>query len=188
MRPRHSNINESLILHSTECSRRNATNVDCTYYCSQLHLFVSLIITPKNDVYMISWFRCHVDDICALLGYYAALIGSSLPTFRDNLSVPSSRVKSLRPLKMVPIGCPETSLQNYHTTLRNIPDERRSQWCWQFNKEYSVLITRSGIEVTKSQWRNLNKTYGTETSRRVKCQNSAYNRRYMKRDLQKSVQ
>jgi hypothetical protein len=29
------------------------------------------------------------------------------------------------PLKMGPIGCPETSVQNYHSTLRNIPEERR---------------------------------------------------------------
>jgi hypothetical protein len=34
-----------------------------------------------------------VDEICALLGYYAALSGSSVPMFRDNVSVPSSRVK-----------------------------------------------------------------------------------------------
>jgi hypothetical protein len=33
------------------------------------------------------------SKICALLGYYAALSGSSVPTFRDNLSVSSSRVK-----------------------------------------------------------------------------------------------
>jgi hypothetical protein len=32
-------------------------------------------------------------DIFALLGYYAALSGNSVPTFRDNISVPSSRVK-----------------------------------------------------------------------------------------------
>ena len=32
-------------------------------------------------------------EICALLGYYAAYIGNSLPTFRDNLSFPPSRVK-----------------------------------------------------------------------------------------------
>jgi hypothetical protein len=31
------------------------------------------------------------------------------------------------PLKMGPIGCPETSVQNYQSTLRNIPEERRSQ-------------------------------------------------------------
>ena len=27
---------------------------------------------------------------------------------------------------MGPIGCPETSVHNYHFTLRNIPEERRS--------------------------------------------------------------
>jgi hypothetical protein len=54
---------------------------------------------------MISDFRHYVDEICALLGYYAALSGSSLPTFRDNLLVPSSRVKK----------------------SKNVPEERRSQ-------------------------------------------------------------
>jgi hypothetical protein len=34
-----------------------------------------------------------VDEICALLGYYAAFSCISVPTFRDNLWVPSSRVK-----------------------------------------------------------------------------------------------
>jgi hypothetical protein len=31
--------------------------------------------------------------ICTLLRYYAASSGNPLPTFRDNVSVPSSRVK-----------------------------------------------------------------------------------------------
>ena len=30
------------------------------------------------------------------------------------------------PLKTEPIGCPETSVRNYHSTLRNIPEEHRS--------------------------------------------------------------
>jgi hypothetical protein len=34
------------------------------------------------------------DEICALLGCYAASCGNCLQTFRDNVSVPSSRVKS----------------------------------------------------------------------------------------------
>jgi hypothetical protein len=42
---------------------------------------------------VISGFRRHLDDICALMGYYAALSGSCVPTFRGNLSVPSSRFK-----------------------------------------------------------------------------------------------
>jgi hypothetical protein len=42
-------------------------------------------------------------EICGLLGCYAALSGGSVPTFRDKLSVLSSRIKkSSRPLKMGP--------------------------------------------------------------------------------------
>jgi len=47
-----------------------------------VHLFMS-----------VSSFHCKVDEICALLDYYAASSGNSLPTFRDNLSVLSSRLK-----------------------------------------------------------------------------------------------
>jgi hypothetical protein len=38
-------------------------------------------------VVVISGFRREVDEICALLGCYAANSGDFLPTFRDNLSV-----------------------------------------------------------------------------------------------------
>ena len=55
---------------------------------------------------------------CALLGYYAACSGNSLPTFRDN----SSRI--LDPGRLDTLGCPETSVRNYHYTLRNSPEER----------------------------------------------------------------
>jgi hypothetical protein len=41
---------------------------------------------------VISGFRRDVDEICALLGCYAEWSGNSLPTMRDDLSVPSSRV------------------------------------------------------------------------------------------------
>jgi hypothetical protein len=43
---------------------------------------------------LISGFSGDVDEIWALLGYYAASCGNCLPTFWDNVSVPSSRVKS----------------------------------------------------------------------------------------------
>jgi hypothetical protein len=39
---------------------------------------------------VISDFLREVDDNCTLMGYYAASRGNFLPTFRDNLSVPSS--------------------------------------------------------------------------------------------------
>jgi hypothetical protein len=47
-------------------------------------------------IILILCFHRDVDKICALLGYYAASCGNCLPTFRDNVSVPSSRVKSPR--------------------------------------------------------------------------------------------
>jgi hypothetical protein len=43
---------------------------------------------------VISGFRHEVDENCALLGIWAASSGNFLPTFRDNLSVPSSRIKN----------------------------------------------------------------------------------------------
>jgi hypothetical protein len=52
---------------------------------------------------------------CTLLGYYAASNGNPLLTFRDNVSVPYSRVK------MGPIRCPETPVKDYHSMLRVIP-------------------------------------------------------------------
>jgi hypothetical protein len=51
---------------------------------------------------------------------YAAIGGNSLPTFRDNVSAPSSRVK------MGSIGCPETSVRIYHYSPSSSPKERSS--------------------------------------------------------------
>jgi hypothetical protein len=42
---------------------------------------------------LISGFRRDVDEIGAVLGYYAASCGNCLPKFRDNVSFPFSRVK-----------------------------------------------------------------------------------------------
>jgi len=47
---------------------------------------------------MISGFYCSVNEVCALLGFYTAETGSSLPTFQDNLSVPPSSIKHARVL------------------------------------------------------------------------------------------
>ena len=57
--------------------------------------------------------------IYALMRFYVAQIGSLLPMFRENLSVPSSRAKQFKsswnvwPLKMSSIGCPEMWVTNY---------------------------------------------------------------------------
>jgi hypothetical protein len=143
----------------------------------------NLLFCNNIFVTLISGFRRDVDVICGLLGNYTAPYGNYLPTFRDNVSVPSSWVKiprwkeSLwqgnlaarrsrgprdvtmanrmrgwgggvwmqghsmlycgrvrngrnmsgmrRSMKMGPTRCPETSVNNYHTTPCNYPKDRR---------------------------------------------------------------
>jgi hypothetical protein len=55
---------------------------------------------------VISGFPRGVTEVFALLGFYEAYSGNSIPTFRDNLSVPSSTIKQSK--KKGLIGCPET--------------------------------------------------------------------------------
>jgi hypothetical protein len=84
---------------------------------------------------VISGFRRAVDEISALLRCDAALSGSSVPTFRDNLSVPSSRVKKSKPV------------QNYHSTLRNIPEERITHVQPRFTNVIPYLACKRGIAI-----------------------------------------
>jgi len=60
---------------------------------------------------VISVFDRVIEENCALLGYYSACSGNSLPTFREKVSFPSSRFKNT-------IGCLEKSVRNYHHMLR----------------------------------------------------------------------
>jgi hypothetical protein len=56
------------------------------------------------------------------LGYYAAISGGFARMFPDNLSVPSSRdINPRSSLKMGQVGCPETSVRNYHYSPPNSP-------------------------------------------------------------------
>ena len=110
-----------------------------------------------------------LDVNCSLLGYYVACSGNSLPTFRDNLSVPSSRVKNspeersshllrdkslksrivhhygetswilLDSLRWNHQVVPETSVTNYHYTLRNTSEEARFQHAMGVRKHSSSL-------------------------------------------------
>jgi len=59
---------------------------------------------------------------CALLGNYAACCGNSLPTFRDNISVPAG-------VSNPKIWWPETSVMKYHYTLRITSDEHILIYC-----------------------------------------------------------
>jgi hypothetical protein len=62
--------------------------------CYDLFYICTVSQFRKCILILISVFRRDVDEIYALLGYYAASCDNCLPTFRDNVSVPSSRVKS----------------------------------------------------------------------------------------------
>jgi hypothetical protein len=73
------------------------------FFILQLFFYFSFNIYFSNCSYFAiltsfcvnSGFRRDVDEICALLGYCAAYSSNFLPTFRHNLSAPSSRVKKL---------------------------------------------------------------------------------------------
>jgi hypothetical protein len=58
----------------------------------QLFLFI-----PKKlfIIFVISGFCHEAEEICALLGHYAANTGNSLPMFCDKLSVPTGCTKSV---------------------------------------------------------------------------------------------
>jgi hypothetical protein len=57
----------------------------------------------------------NLEENCTVLGYYATSSGIFLPTFRDDLSVPSSGGSRFfyyySSMKMGPIGFPETSVR-----------------------------------------------------------------------------
>ena len=46
---------------------------------------------------------------------------------------------------MGPIGCPETSVNNYHTTLRNIPEERSSRVLIGFPRSMGFCLNVSSV-------------------------------------------
>jgi hypothetical protein len=68
-------------------------NVLITAHTVTAFLLFFYLETLSNTSIDISGFPRDVDDICGLLGYYAASSGNPLPTFRENVSLPSSRVK-----------------------------------------------------------------------------------------------
>jgi len=68
-------------------------------------------------------------EICAPLDNYAVYSGNFLLTFQDNLLVPCCKglgFSDSHPLRMGPIGCPETSGTSYHYTLCSNPEDCRS--------------------------------------------------------------
>jgi hypothetical protein len=64
--------------------------------------------------------------ISALLAYYAALSGTSVPTFRDSSDIYAAFCTDVSGQIIGPIFKGQAVQQNYHSTLCNIPEERRS--------------------------------------------------------------
>jgi hypothetical protein len=62
----------------------------CIFYCNRQGVRSG---TPNNTLSVISGFRCDVEEMCAFLSCYAASSGHLSPTFQDNVSVPSPKVK-----------------------------------------------------------------------------------------------
>ena len=89
---------------------------------------------------MLSGFLREVAENCALLGYYTANSGHFLLTFRDNLSVPSSgsRFLTLR-------TGPETSVRNYHYSLRNNPEVRKTDELRKEKSDFEELFKISSL-------------------------------------------
>ena len=69
----------------------------------------------KKKWFTVSVFRRQSDEICPLLGYYAASSGNCLTKFRDNLSVPSSRAKKSK--YAAPSGNPLSAFQDNISVL-----------------------------------------------------------------------
>ena len=86
-------------------------------YCSKSSVLFNLpISTASHSTRPIPY----TDESCVILRYYAASNSNFLPTFRDNLSVPSSGVNILDPSSW------DRWVRNCHYWLPNNPDQRSS--------------------------------------------------------------
>jgi hypothetical protein len=91
----------------------------------------------KGKPFVISGFRCKVDENCVFLGYCVAYSGNSLPTIQDTA------------LKVGHIRYPETSVRNCHYTLRN-SSEQLSSSLLQKGKVVSLHTIQACREQTHS--------------------------------------
>jgi hypothetical protein len=81
----------------------------------------------------VSALRRDAVEVCFLLGYYAAYSGNFVTTFRYNLSAPASW-----PLKMRPLGYPETSVRNDWLYVAWYRREVHISVCEMFGKQDAV--------------------------------------------------
>jgi hypothetical protein len=60
-------------------------------------VIVVINIVTVGKITLTSGFRRAADEICAVVEYYAPSSGNPLPTFRDNVSIPSFLLGLLDP-------------------------------------------------------------------------------------------
>jgi hypothetical protein len=106
---------------------------------------------------VISGFRREVGvcENCALLGYYAASSGNSLPTFRNNPLVPSSRVIGFLTLNDWVDRLSRNYGKNDHYSLRNSPEELsfRTGLICKFTWIINVPVTTVRLrKILKLEW------------------------------------
>jgi len=76
-------------VHLEKCRLVNNDVKHRVISCGVLQVVYDSQVAIKCEI---SGFRRNIDEICALLGYYAAHTGNSSQIFRGNISAPSSRV------------------------------------------------------------------------------------------------
>jgi len=82
----------------------------------------------------------HSLKVAQLLRSAACLHTNQSRSYLNHLVNAINSSKDSSPLKMGPIGFRETSVRNYHYTLRNSPEERNSYCIYKL-----VTIPNSGI-------------------------------------------
>jgi hypothetical protein len=92
-------------------------------YCDDFYGILSIIFTSRSLAHAHAYSMLHVTY--AVRGTRDSDTGHRAELSSDQVGRPKGTVtaKASLSLKMGPIGFPETSVQNYHSMLRNIPEE-----------------------------------------------------------------
>ena len=88
--------------------------------CCRFVWYITREIFKQIHVCVISVFDNEVDEICTLLVYYAVYSDNSLPTFRDNQSVQTSRV----PFLSLEVGADSSSRNLGKVSIRCVISEK----------------------------------------------------------------
>jgi hypothetical protein len=114
-------------------------------------------------IFLISGLRRDVDEICGPLGNYTVSCGNYLPMFRDNVSVPSSRVKIPRGKKACNKETGQHSGVGKCATWRQANRMREGKGgykvtiCSAAGWEEKCLECGSNLEGSETNWTEMNK-------------------------------